>query len=160
VAFRAAQEQIKSVAPDAVPVMVTSGTAVLTPPLVQWSVLFVSPSKNRIYNVPVDRGQAQPAQDLGIAAAIPKTALDAAVAYESLKIGSEGAYEKAKAELSKTGVPSTNIIESITLVNVPGLSESKIGVWEVAFLTGMDPKDRRTAEVDAMTGAVTETTPK
>jgi hypothetical protein len=159
-ALKAAEQQMKSVASDAVPVMIGSSGVSIAPPPEQWSVMFVSPSSNKLYSVPVSHKQAETARDMGSAAALPKANIDAAVDYSKLKIGSDEAYEKAKTELAKTGDVPPNVMQSITLIEMPGSPEAKTGVWEISFIKGTSTDGMRTAQVDAMTGAVTETTKK
>ncbi len=156
VALKAAQEKVKSVAPDAVPVMIGSSGVAIAPPPEQWSVMFVSPSKGRLYSVDVSHKQAEAAREMGSSEKLRKADIDVAVDYSTLKVGSDEAYEKAKAELSKTGDVPPNVMESITLVKMP--VASRVAVWQVSFLKGTSTDGMRTAEVDAMTGEVTETT--
>jgi hypothetical protein len=160
VALKAAQEQMKPVAPDAVPVMIGTGGVVLAPPPDQWSVMFVSPSKQLFYSVEVSHKEAEAAREMGSASKMPKSSMDAVVDYTSLKVGSDEAYEKAKAELAKTGAVPPQAMQSITLIEMPNVPNSKAGVWHVSFLKGTSREGMRTADVDAMTGEVTETTKK
>lgn len=156
VAVAAAQARMESVAGDAVPVMVTTPGVALAPPPEQWSVMFAVPSNGRTYTVAVSHGQAEAPRDVG-PLRLSKTELDSAVDYGSLKVGSDEAYAKAKAELAKTGAVPPQAMEGVTLVKMAALPQFKQAVWQVSFLNGTSAKGMRQADVDAMTGAVTET---
>ncbi len=159
-ALDAAQAEMEKVAPDAVPVMIGTGGVVLAPPPEQWSVMFVSPSKQLFYSVEVSHEEAETAREMGSASKLPKSSMDAVVDYGSLKVGSDEAYEKAKTELAKTGEVPPQAMQSITLIEMPNVPDSKAGIWQVSFLKGTSREGMRTADVDAMTGVVTETTKK
>jgi hypothetical protein len=159
-ALAAAQVQMDKVDPQAVPMLVGSSGVALAPPPEQWSIGFIAPSTHKIYMVDVSHADADAPKELGTAAKITDAEIASAIKYDSLKVGSDEAYAKAKAELAKTGPVPPQATESVMLVKNSALPQFTPGVWEINFLKGTSTEGMRSAEVDGMTGKVTETTKK
>lgn len=159
-ALAIAYDQMKPVAPDAVPILITTPRISFAPPPSEWTVMFVSPEKKLLYNVPVVGKKAEKPRSVGSAAVLKQADIDAAVGYDTLKIGSEEAARLATEELSKSGGVPKNLMQSITLVKHADLTDDAIATWHLSFFIEGSPTALRTATVDAMTGAVTETTKK
>jgi hypothetical protein len=156
VALAAARVQIEPVAPDAVAIMVGSAGVALKPPPEEWQVLFASRSTGRTYSVHVSGDKADEPRDMG-GLKFSADALANVIPYETLKVGSDEAYAKAKAELGKQGKVPPQAMQVVTLVEIPSLPQYKPVVWQVSFLNGTSTKGMRQAEVDAITGTVTTT---
>jgi hypothetical protein len=155
-ALASAKKAIEGTVPDAVPVMLDTAGVVLNPPSEEWGVTFASPSTGHTYSVSVTHEKAEKPRDMGAAKLLSPEVLGKAVAYDSLKYGSDKAYETAKAELGKTGEVPPLLMQSVTLIEIPGLGSTP-GVWQVSFLKSTSREGMRRANVDGMTGAVTVT---
>jgi len=154
-AVSAAQAAMKGTAPDAVPIMVSTGGVSLSPPPQQWSVMMFSPSTKKSYSVAVSHAKAETPRELG---ELPLSDADVAgaIPYGSLKVGSDQAYEKAKAALAKSGEVPPQLMMNITLLKLEGLPDTAPAVWRLSFMQGTSREGSRKATVDARTGATAE----
>jgi Peptidase propeptide and YPEB domain len=155
-ALSLALAQMQAVAPDAVPIVIGSAGVATNPPPEEWQILLASRATGRMYSVSTSQNKAEKPRDMGTVDLSSDT-LANVIPYDALKVNSDQAYEKARAELAKTGNVPPQATESITLVEMPSLPDAKPAVWQVSFLNGSSSDSTRQVDVDAMTGAVTVT---
>lgn len=153
-ALALARTQLQGIAPDAEPILIASAGGAATPPLAQWQITLVSRATGRAYSVDTNGGKAKAPVDLG-PMQISADALANVIPYDAIRIDSDQAYKRARAELAKTGSVPPDVTQSLALVEIASLPNDKPAVWVVSFSNGTDASGVREVAVDALTGAVT-----
>jgi len=154
-AEEAATKAMEGIDPEAALLTAGSGGVVTSPPPKNWTFLYASEAKDRVYQVSVEHGKAATPED--VAPFDPAKIGDSpAVSIDSVKVGSKEAYEAGKAYLEKRdGFAPPNVLMSISFVEVTGLEDQSPGDWSLAFVTGTSTEGMKQVRVDGQTGKVT-----
>lgn len=155
VSEKAAAKAMAGIDAEAVLVSAGSGGVVTSPPPKNWTYLYASKAKGRIYQVPVEHGKASAPQDM--APFDPAKVVESSVVpISSVKVGSKQAYEAGKAYLEKRdGSAPPNLMMSIGLIKVAGLEDQAPGDWTLAFVKGTSTEGMQQVRVNGQTGEVT-----
>jgi hypothetical protein len=154
-AEKAATKAMGAVDPEAMLLTLGSGGVVTSPPPKNWTLLYASKAKGRVYQVLVEHGKASAPED--VAPYDPAKIVESSVVpIGSVKVGSKQAYDAGKAYLEKRdGFAPPNVMMSIGLGEVAGLEEQSPGDWSLAFITGTSTEGMEQVRVNGQTGEVT-----